>query len=32
MLFTRLASLRDDQDRREVTCAKNLPRYSPAAA
>ena len=32
MLFTRLASLRDDQDRREVTYAKNLPRYSPAAA
>jgi hypothetical protein len=25
MLFTRLASLRDDRDRREVTYAKNLP-------
>jgi hypothetical protein len=30
MLFNRLSSLRDDQDRREVIYAKNLPRNSPA--
>jgi hypothetical protein len=28
MLFTRLASLRDDRDRREVTYAKNLPQLA----
>ena len=30
-LFNRLASLRDEQDRREVIYAKNLPRNSPAS-
>ena len=30
MLFNRLSSLRDDQDRREVIYAKNLPHNSPA--
>jgi hypothetical protein len=30
MLFNRLSSLRDDQDRREVMYAKNLPRNSLA--
>ena len=28
ILFTRLASLRDDRDRREVTYAKNLPQLA----
>jgi hypothetical protein len=28
MLFTRLATLRDDRDRREVIYAKNLPQLA----
>src|ERR1700730_3540661 len=31
MLFNRIASLRDEQDQREVIHAKNLPRNSPAS-
>jgi hypothetical protein len=31
MLFNRTASLRGEQDQREVILAKNLPRNSPAS-